>query len=246
MSAALLAALGLDKRDAPRLVQLMGAGGKTTAMYALAKALQAEGRRVVTTTTTRILPPDPSQSHALLMADELEGLEPALSLFGHATIAAERLGDGKLSGITTEQLEDLLARHPLWHVIAECDGSKGRSLKAHAPHEPVLADIDSLVVAVVGLDIIGAPLDEQHVHRAPLLAEHLGVPLSTTLDAPLVARAVGLYLERIPPAAERAVLLTKLAPEREAKARDLALALRALSGTPPRIIAVGEREVRPT
>ena len=36
------------------LISLVGAGGKTTTMYTLASELAAQGKRVVTTTTTNI------------------------------------------------------------------------------------------------------------------------------------------------------------------------------------------------
>ena len=40
----------------PRMTALVGAGGKTTLMYALARRMADAGRRVVCTTTTKIFP----------------------------------------------------------------------------------------------------------------------------------------------------------------------------------------------
>lgn len=42
----------------PRMTALVGAGGKTTLMYALARRMADAGRRVVCTTTTKIFPPE--------------------------------------------------------------------------------------------------------------------------------------------------------------------------------------------
>ena len=47
----------------------------------------------------------------------------------------------------------------------EADGSKLRSFKAPADHEPVVPPSATHVCAVVGLDVLGEPLDEAHVHR---------------------------------------------------------------------------------
>ncbi len=244
-SVELLEALGLDASEAPRLVQIIGGGGKTTLMFRLAAALQTLGDRVVTTTTTRIRAPSPEESPALLLEDELGGLEAALSLLGHVTVVGHRRPDGKLRGVSPGLLTALLTRHPRWRVVAECDGSAGRSLKTHAAHEPVLAEGPSLVVCVVGLDALGAPLDDAHVHRSALLAERLGVPMGTLLDVDSVVRAVALYHQRIPPQASTAVFLTKLTPARRELARELARALRGSPSIPDqlRIVAASRREL---
>ena len=47
--------LGLDM-DRHRMVALVGAGGKTSTMYALARQAADSGRTVVVTTTTHIMP----------------------------------------------------------------------------------------------------------------------------------------------------------------------------------------------
>lgn len=226
MSGSLLAALGLGLPGAPRLVQLIGGGGKTTAMFTLAHELVETGAQVLTTTTTRIYAPSAEQSPALILThedpDPRRSLDAALTQHGHATVARARLPGGKLAGLGTDQVDALLEGDPSRHIVAECDGSAGRSLKAHAPHEPVLSTAPSLVIAVVGLDILGAPLDDVHVHRAALLSRRLGLPLGSALDTAAVAAAIAAYLERIPPQASTALLLTKLTPEREPAARALA------------------------
>jgi hypothetical protein len=47
-------ALGIEARE---MISLVGAGGKTTLMFRLAKELSLSGKRLVTTTTTKILEP---------------------------------------------------------------------------------------------------------------------------------------------------------------------------------------------
>jgi probable selenium-dependent hydroxylase accessory protein YqeC len=43
----------------PSVVSLVGAGGKTSTLFWLARALAAGGQRVLVTTTTRMFPPEP-------------------------------------------------------------------------------------------------------------------------------------------------------------------------------------------
>ncbi len=47
----------LIRLPAKPLISIVGAGGKTTTMYTLAAELAAQGKRVVTTTTTNIYIP---------------------------------------------------------------------------------------------------------------------------------------------------------------------------------------------
>ena len=56
----LIEALGLQARE---VISLVGAGGKTTLMFRLAKELLLSGKRVVTTTTTKILEPTPEETN---------------------------------------------------------------------------------------------------------------------------------------------------------------------------------------
>ncbi len=199
-----------------RSVWLIGGGGKTSLLFALAAESVARGERVVTTTTTRIFVPAPSQSPLVVVAaDEAElhcRVAAGLAAHRHVTAARALLSDGKLVGFAPEVVERLLAAGLADRVLVEADGSAGRSLKAHAAHEPVVAASAELVVAVVGLDAVGAPLDDLHVHRAALLAALLERPLGGILTAADVARAVldpRGYRRAVPSGARFVVALTK-------------------------------------
>ena len=79
------------------------------------------------------------------------------------------------------------------HVLVEADGSAGRPLKAHAEHEPVVSARADLVIAVIGVDCLGRPMDDEHVHRAALLRERLGRPAGALVTPDDVA---GIVLHR--------------------------------------------------
>ena len=53
---------GIKKGD---VVSLVGGGGKTATMYLLAHELAGQGRRVIVTTTTNIMPPDPPLNYLI-------------------------------------------------------------------------------------------------------------------------------------------------------------------------------------
>src|SRR4030042_6313460 len=64
----------LDLR-AKEVISLVGAGGKTTLMFRLAKELLLAGKRVVTTTTTKILEPSSEETRCLYVHSDEEKLK---------------------------------------------------------------------------------------------------------------------------------------------------------------------------
>ena len=172
------------------VASLVGAGGKTTAMYRLGHELAAQGWRVVTTTTTMIRPPSPDQTANLIVTDRLE---QALILVQEAfrrrrlvTLAAHRLqAENKLRGIDPAWILGLL---PLADaIIVEADGARGLPLKAPAAHEPVIPDRTTLLVPVVGISAVGQLLTEGTVHRPEFVAELSGLALGQVIQPSTLA-----------------------------------------------------------
>jgi probable selenium-dependent hydroxylase accessory protein YqeC len=228
----ILDAFGLRER---RYVHLIGGGGKTTLMFAAAHALAAEGRSVLTTTTTRILYPESAQSDCVVLGSDaaslVEGLRAGFATQRHVTaVAPDPDGGRKVGGIPVGVLDALVEARVTDHVLVEADGAAGRSLKAHADHEPVVSPRADLVIAVIGVDCIGAPMDDAHVHRAELLRERLGRPAGAFVRAEDAARIVlhrEGWLARVARDVEAIVFVNKVAtPEARDAAWRLADALR--------------------
>jgi probable selenium-dependent hydroxylase accessory protein YqeC len=227
-----LDAFGLRER---RYVHLIGGGGKTTLMFAAAHALAAEGRSVLTTTTTRILHPEPAQSGCVVLGSDAASLVERLRLefatHRHVTAVAPDPGGGrKVGGLTTALLDALVDARVAEHVLVEADGSAGRPLKAHAGHEPVVSPRADLVIAVIGVECVGLPMDDGHVHRAALLRERLGRPEGAVVTAEDVAGIVlrpDGYLARVARDSEVIVFVNQAAtPQALDRARRIAEALR--------------------
>ncbi|MDE3112052.1 MAG: putative selenium-dependent hydroxylase accessory protein YqeC [Chloroflexota bacterium] len=153
---------------------LVGAGGKTTAMLRLARELQARGKAVVVTTTTRIRPPGHRHRLRLVLgrtARELhDGVRAALAdgdvpVAGHAVAA-----DGKVIGVVAAEVARLAHLRAVDHVLVEADGARGKPFKAPRRHEPVIPAAASLVIVVVGIDAVGYRLRTAAHHVAPVRA----------------------------------------------------------------------------
>lgn len=138
--------LGLDMAR-HRMVALVGAGGKTSTLYALARQAADSGRTVVVTTTTHIL-----RHPGLPLVEEPtpERLRAALEGHGVVTVGTVFRGD-KLSGAGTP--EEL--RRAADVVLVEADGAKRLPLKAPAEYEPVIPPCADAVAAVAGMDAVG-------------------------------------------------------------------------------------------
>jgi len=233
---ALLEAFGLA---GPRYVHLIGGGGKTALMFAAARALAAAGRTVLTTTSTRILWPQPDESACVVRGADAAGLVERLreefARRRHVTVVGGEPGDGrKVRGLPLEVLDALAAARGADHVLVEADGSAGRPLKAHLGHEPVVSTRADLVIAVVGVTCLGAPADDAHVHRAALLRERLGLTADARVtpgDVAGIVRHPRGWLERVAAGTGVVAFVNQAdSPERVAAARGLAAALRERDG----------------
>jgi len=162
-----------------RAVSLVGGGGKTTLMYALAREAAAQGLRVIVTTTTHIWPHPRLPTTDCTDPGRLKQL-----LARHSILLVGKAGE-KLSGIG----EIGLFRAAASLVLIEADGSKGLPLKAPACHEPAVPPQSDAVIAVVGADCAGLPI-ERACHRPERVCALLGTPPQHLIqpgDAALIA-----------------------------------------------------------
>ncbi|MDE3090154.1 MAG: putative selenium-dependent hydroxylase accessory protein YqeC [Chloroflexota bacterium] len=173
------------------VIAFVGAGGKTTAMFRLADELRARGKRVVTTTTTRLFA---AQVGAPLRYDGSPGflvrVHDALAAHPHVSIVGKNVEADKVAGVPPEFVDELAAQDEIDAVIYEADGARRLPFKAPAAHEPVLAKSTSVFVPVVGITALGAPLDDAHVHRAEIAARLAGARIGDALTPTMVARVI--------------------------------------------------------
>lgn len=223
-------ALGLCDRD---VVAFVGAGGKTTAMFRLARELHADGATVVVTTTTKILIPPPSSDLRVVVERERSALLSSVAgVIAHERIpvvARETTADGKLSGIPPEWVADLAELPAVRHVLVEADGAARKPFKAPGEGEPVIPSATTVVVAVVGIDALGEPLSAVS-HRPEQVMALTGLAADDRLDARAIARVLldPRGIAKGAPRGARIVSLLNRAddPRRVEHARELAAELR--------------------
>lgn len=125
-----------------RVIAIVGAGGKSTLLYALAQEMAARGRSGIVTTTTHIWRPD-----ALPLAEDPQTLR-RLTRRHPLVVCGKARGDGRLSppGPAPEEMRSLAD-----FIWVEADGSRGLPCKAPADFEPCIPDDAQVVLGVAGL-----------------------------------------------------------------------------------------------
>lgn len=184
------------------VISLMGAGGKTTLMFQLAKELQRAGKKVLTTTTTKIFMPVPSQSETVILSadsdDLLWQLKTKLQQINHITAGECFIQKmDKISGFSGATVDRLWQSGLFDWIIVEADGAARKPLKACNATEPVLPSCTGHLLLVAGLDALGRSLCDDHVHRALLFSQNSGLPLGYTVDVFHMARGLAVEMEKI-------------------------------------------------
>lgn len=216
-------ALGMK---ADEVVALVGGGGKTTAMFRLAREMVEKGGRAITTTTTKIFAAQIALAPAHVPAADAtrERVSAALADHGHVlVIGAEDSSTRKADGVSLDLFGNLRAWFPGVCILNEADGSRMRPFKAPAAHEPVIPVETTLVVPVVGADVFGKTLDEDHVHRPELISALSGAPLGTPITPEIVARVLAHPeggRKGVPVSARVVVLINKVESLRDRKPAD--------------------------
>ena len=164
----------------PGVTSLIGGGGKTTALYVLARELRERGT-VICTTTTHIFPP----AH-MDIAEDASALAAALKRRGcvcAGSRAGEKLAAPPVPMAALAALAD--------YVLVEADGSRGLPVKAHLPHEPAVPPESGQTIVLAGASAFGRPIREA-AHRPEQFCRLTGQPP----DAPVTARTLAAALRR--------------------------------------------------
>jgi probable selenium-dependent hydroxylase accessory protein YqeC len=220
-------ALGVKARE---VISLVGAGGKTTLMFRLAQELFLSGKKVVTTTTTKILTPTSEETSSLFIDPVEEKIKKFvwhhLDQYHHITVARERLESGKLTGVSPNLVDGLWRLNGIDAIIIEADGAAGRPVKAPREDEPVIPTSTTLVVAVLGVDGMEMKLNEENVFQPKRVSNITGIPIEERLTdeamAILMTHPKGIF-KGTPSSSRVVAFLNKVdVPNGVAKAKSIA------------------------
>ena len=135
------------------VISIVGAGGKTSLIFAWARELAAAGKKVVITTTTHMYRPERMEEEGIRIVAQDDPERP-----------------GKVMAPPSDVLDSL--RETANVVLIEADGSRRMPLKWPAPWEPVIPDYTDFTVCVAGLSALGRRTADV-VYRADELPDRL-------------------------------------------------------------------------
>lgn len=218
----------------PVCLAIVGAGGKTSALFRLGRELAATYGTALLTTTTHLGAWQVALADHHIILERRSDLEECLRepTAGVVLLTGAAQGE-RYTGLTGDMLLWLYEIHRTraLPLLIEADGARQRPLKAPAEHEPVIPDFCAAVLVVAGMGgLEGRPsLDSKRVHRpehfARLSGLALGAPLTPEAVIRVLAHPYGA-LKGIPPQARRLLLLNQADTfERQAIAGRLAQAL---------------------
>lgn len=234
--------------DPRGVVSFTGGGGKTSLLFHLAHRLVRSGKRVLTTTTTKIFDPTPDQSLTVLIDADPEAIlqqaSSCLHTTGHITAAAHKLDNGKLQGFAPEAIRIFLESGLFDWILVEADGAARRPLKAPAEHEPVIPPDTSVLVSVAGLEVLGEPLTEELVFRSELAGKLMNLSVGEIITesalARLIAHPLGSF-KGAPLHARRFIFLNKAdSPDRCACGARVAEQLRRMGPAVAEALIIGQ------
>ncbi|MBC9985711.1 MULTISPECIES: selenium cofactor biosynthesis protein YqeC [Haloferax] len=164
-------ALGIGPDD---LVCAVGAGGKKSLLYRLARDLDG-----VVTSTVRIPIFDDEVAEVVVTDDpETAVAETQPRPLG---VVPERERSDRYRGYDPATV-DRIARATDDVVLVKADGARSRWLKAPGEDEPQLPDTADLVCPVASVRVVGEPLSDERVHRPELVSDVSGTAVGDAIS----------------------------------------------------------------
>lgn len=181
-------------KNITQIISLVGAGGKTSIMFELAKELEQKNQRVLVTTTTKIYYPESDRNLDIFFLPLPINFSPKA---GSITVIGKYLDEktNKIIGLNYQEIKRLSTQFDI--TIIEADGSKQKALKFPRAGEPVIHPDSNIVIGLIGLNCLGKAINKDNVHRHLLFRESLGysenqiIQLDMLID--LIKYPLGLF-----------------------------------------------------
>jgi molybdenum cofactor cytidylyltransferase len=229
------------------IIAFTGAGGKTTAMFQLARELSMK-QPVLVTASSHLGAWQVSLADKHLVVNSMEFFKTLKNeLLGVTLLTGDFDGD-RTKPLGTDILNKLneFCIYNSIPLLIEADGSRQKPLKAWAEHEPPIPPFVKQVMHVAGLSAIGKPLSEDIVHQPEIFSSLSGLNRGETITSEAFAR-IAIHPEggqkNIPFNARKTILLNQAdTPELQSVAQRMSHAL--LQGFHSVVIAsLEQREV---
>ena len=206
-------------------VAFIGAGGKTTAMFQLARQLPPP---VIVTATSHLGIWQISFADKHIISETPAPLEEIEHGLQGVILVTGPIAEDRTAPINDDLLNWLyrFCGYYSMPLLIEADGARQKPLKAWAEHEPPIPLFAEQIVQVAGLTGLGKLLNDENVHRPELFSKlsglNIGEPITSEALVRVLVHAEG-GLINVPAGARRVALLNKAdTPELQAIAHGMA------------------------
>lgn len=183
----------IDCFDLPQhcVLSIIGSGGKTTLLNALAH-YYANQRTLITTTTKMYYPQKDQYDYLWVPTGSQTALGAGIYLYGQRQMT--EMGEKLLPGNYRDLKQNI---HNFDKVLIEADGAHEHLLKAWADFEPVIFNATSLTIGVIPVSVCGKRLSSNIVHRLALFLKYgsfkVGQVITPLMLAQVIEHAQGMF-----------------------------------------------------
>ncbi|MBU4440227.1 MAG: putative selenium-dependent hydroxylase accessory protein YqeC [Acetobacterium sp.] len=154
------------------VITLTGGGGKTSLMMRLGKELSKKRMNHVLTTTAKICISDLPGAQSII-CENINDIIDVLKKDSQQEwiIGKEKVTDQKISGFAEEELVILKNAIKPLIIINEGDGSKRKPYKFYGDYEPMIPQITTKLIHVIGAEVLYKKIDNKTFHRSELYGD---------------------------------------------------------------------------
>jgi probable selenium-dependent hydroxylase accessory protein YqeC len=171
----LLDALGATKG----VVCLVGAGGKKTTMYALARM---HSGRVLLSSTTHMYAYRTDLVDRVEMLSDRDAPLPELSSGRVVALATQTDTAHRVGGVPAGRLEEIYRQGHFEVCLIKADGARARWIKTPGPNEPLIPSFATTVIPVVSVQVLGRRLDNDIAHQPQRVANFLNMNIGDRFE----------------------------------------------------------------
>ena len=194
-------------------IAFVGAGGKTTAMFILAKELNSP---VIVSASTHLMQSQINLADNHITVKDKREVKEKLRMIKDEVvlITSDHYTDQRVSGLESNTMDELFEKTRLKKIpmLIEADGSRRKPIKAPETHEPPIPKQIDIVIVSVGLTALGKIIDEKSVHRVDKFMQIVEKDKGELIDNKDVVRLLTNKdggLKNIPKQSKRVVLLNQ-------------------------------------
>ncbi len=162
-------------------ISIIGAGGKSSLIWNIAKNLQENNIDCSISTTTKMWNKAPDFIEIKCIKEKSEILNYSNQSEKIPLFISKINSENKVIGFPCEYFDSICHNENQSKLIMEADGAKSKNFKIHGNSEPCIPHTSDCILAVIGMDALGKTIESQ-VHRFELLDAKYSKNTIITLD----------------------------------------------------------------